>query len=90
MRQFILSKLYFVTAVLFAIILTVLALQDDLATRMILVVPVLVLFFGTLILFSLGYDQLSSVSFKQRGEKVKEEAYIKFVKDYYNGKKDTK
>ncbi len=53
-------KLHFLTSVLFAIAITIMAISDKLITRLLLMVASLVLFHATLIIFGIEYDQVQS------------------------------
>jgi len=66
--------------------LSLLTINENLNTRMIYLIPVLVLFFTSWVLFTVEYDKQRSVKWKQKEKKIIEKVYSKFVREYYEKK----
>ncbi|MEM4397941.1 MAG: hypothetical protein QW757_04955 [Candidatus Woesearchaeota archaeon] len=75
-------KSYFISSILFSVILTLLAMNESLFYRMFLLVIVLVLFFITIILFALEYDKENMKAWNKKELKLKEEMYLSFFDKY--------
>jgi hypothetical protein len=71
-------KYHFISSFLFVIALLSLVTSDKLGTRMMLMSAVLVLFYITLMLFSVDYDKESRAQWKNKEKKLIEETYVKF------------
>lgn len=76
-------KLHFLTSVIFAIIYGIQVIVNDKFTRMKLIVPVLVLYYATLLLFSVEYDKTRIKQWRKKEKKLIERTYSRFVKEYY-------
>jgi hypothetical protein len=72
--------------VLFAVFLALLALSTDFKQRMLYLIPCLVLFYGTIVLFSLEYDKASIHAWKKKEKSLIEETYSKYVTNYHKKK----
>jgi hypothetical protein len=70
-----------------AIDIALMAVSTNEKTRYILLIPAMVLFYSTLILFSVEYDSLMMKQWKRSEEKVKKEAYISSFIEYLKEKK---
>jgi hypothetical protein len=71
-------KYHFISSFLFVIALLSLVTSDKLGTRMMLMSAVLVLFYVTLMLFSVDYDKESRTQWKNKEKRLIEETYVKF------------
>ncbi len=77
-------KFHFVASILFVITLSFLAINKNLNTRMLLLVPVLVLFYATIIFFGLEYEKEKQALWQKRQKKLVEETYERFFKNKKN------
>ncbi|NTV23063.1 MAG: hypothetical protein HGA85_01650 [Nanoarchaeota archaeon] len=75
-------KYHFITSVLFAVSVSLMTLAQDIRTRMLLLFPVLILFYATFIVFSIEYDRERSANWKQKEKQVIENTYIKFLREH--------
>jgi hypothetical protein len=83
-------KWYFLSSVLMAGIIAMMAVYNNQTVRYILVIPSIVLFYASLILFAVEYDRLMMKQWKKNEEKVKENAYVEFFQSYIQEKKTFK
>ena len=65
-------------------LIAVLALSDEKQVRMLLVVPILVFFESTFLLFQVEYDKRSMVAWKEKEKQIEEELALKLVRYYKN------
>lgn len=79
-------KFHFLTSIMFAIVYAIQVLVDDKMLRMKLLVPGLVLFYATLILFSVEYDSKGIKEWRRKEKKLIERTFSRFVKMYYDNK----
>jgi membrane protein implicated in regulation of membrane protease activity len=79
-------KFHFLSSIAFAVAVALMALAGSLYTRMLLLVPVLLLFYVTWILFAIEYERHKSGLWKKKEKKIIEETYSKFVRNYHKTK----
>ena len=75
-------KFSFFVSIIFAIVVSILALSNDRKTRIMLLILVILLYYTYQILFAMEYDSMRSKEWKKRENKILEEAYLKFYKDF--------
>ena len=74
----------FITSILFTLIYSLQIITKEMKIRMNLIVPVMILFFATFLLFAIEYDKKRSLMWKSKEKKLIEKVYGKFVKVYLN------
>ncbi len=79
-------KFHKVCSILAAAILGYLILVQDQFTRMLLAIPVLVLFYVTLILFGLEMEKQKRKNWDSKKDKLIEEIYSDIISEYYKRK----
>jgi len=73
-------NLHFISSIVFALLLGLLAINDNLMSRMLLLVPVLSLFYLTMFFFGLEYNKIQEQKWKSKKKKLIEETYLRFFK----------
>lgn len=66
---------------------TLMAIAEKTFTRYVLLIPVLICFYVTLILFTIDYDRMMIKQWKIKENKNVDAAYLEFVRKYYEDKK---
>ena len=79
-------RYHFITSILFTVMYTIQVIIKDRVKRMNMIVPVLVLFYVTFILFSIEYDKKMITSWKRQEKKIIDRTFSKFIKLYYKNK----
>ena len=79
-------KYHFIMSILFVIVYTVQVITQDLTKRMNMIVPVLVLFYATFILFTMEYDKRMITSWKRQEKKIVKRTFSRFINMYYKNK----
>ncbi|MFH2021299.1 MAG: hypothetical protein ABIJ34_07835 [archaeon] len=77
-------KFHFITSILFAVFIGMLAITEEKTARMIYLVPVLVFFYATILLYSLEYDAQGRNLWKKKERKLIDETYTRFFKEKNN------
>jgi archaellum biogenesis protein FlaJ (TadC family) len=80
-------KFHFITSIIFAVFLGMLAITEDNLSRMFYLVPVLIFFYATIVLYSVEYDAQGNQMWKKKERKLVEETYLKFFKDRQRSRK---
>ncbi|MBT3463524.1 hypothetical protein HOD20_01885 [archaeon] len=79
--------LHFIASILMIILLSLMSLNNSLKTRMIYIVPIIVLYYTTFMLFSFDYDKKMIERWKVKEDKLKNtlnvESIEKYLKDKY-------
>jgi hypothetical protein len=73
-------------SILFAILYAFQMLIPSQKTRIFLMVPILILYYATFILFGMEYDKRMIEEWKKKEKKVVEDSYGEFVRRYHNNK----
>ena len=74
-------KIHFALTVLFAAFVAVLAMSQDLKTRMLLTVPVMVLYFTAMLTMIVEYDRQEMKNWEIKKRKLIEDTYVRFFKE---------
>ncbi len=80
-------KLHFLCSLIFTALLAYMVTNNSLNTRMLLIVPVLVFFYLTLVLFTIDYDKENMAVWHRKEKKLLEDTYTEFVRKYYRKEK---
>lgn len=80
-------KLHFISSIICAVLITLMAINHDEFTRYVYLVPILISFFMTTVLFAIEYDKNMVKRFKIMKKTAESDAYAKFVSEYYSDKK---
>ena len=83
-------KWYFLSSILTAGVIALMAVYNSQEMRYILVIPAIILFYASFILFAVEYDRMMMRQWKKNEEKVKENAYVEFFQNYILEKEITK
>ncbi len=83
-------KAYFASAIGFVILYTFQIMKPSLQSRMILIVPVLLLFYITLFSFMLEYEKKGREMWRKKEKKLIESSYSKFSLAYFRRRDFTK
>ncbi|MFW6450107.1 MAG: hypothetical protein ACOCZ6_03565 [Nanoarchaeota archaeon] len=81
-------RYHFISSIVTIIVFTLAVTLQSFEIRVILLIPSLILFYLTLFLFAVDYDQLSMKEWEKKEKKVYEEAYLDFVEEYYKKSKN--
>ncbi|MFH0875008.1 MAG: hypothetical protein V1859_03660 [archaeon] len=74
-------KFQFISSIIFALLLVYMATNESFNARIILLIPLLVLFYLSIILFGIEFDRQCSNVIKSKVEHAKKEAYESFVRE---------
>ena len=80
--------LHFLSSVLFTIVFMLQVINPDLEARMKLIPAVIVLFYATLVFFSLDYEKRRRKAWERKKRKLIEEVYSRFVKMFLERKQE--
>lgn len=69
-------KFHFISSIFFAIFISLLAINEDSFYRMLLLIPCLILFYLTLIVFAYEYDKEKNRLWVKKENRLKEEIYL--------------
>ena len=73
-------KLYFVGSIIFAILATGMAINENASARSNLLIPVLILYFMNFILFTVEYDNERQKQWRIKEKRLIEKIYLRFFK----------
>ena len=79
-------KFHFITSIIFAVFLGMLTITEEKVSRMFYLVPVLIFFYATIILYSIEYDNQCNQMWKKKEKKLVEQTYLRFFKEKGNPK----
>jgi Sec-independent protein secretion pathway component TatC len=74
-------KNYLVISIAFAALAAVIALSDDRKERLMLLIPLLIIYYLSFVFFSYDYDRQSMLSWKKKEKKVIEDTYTRFFEN---------
>jgi hypothetical protein len=74
-------KLHLITSIVFAVVAMFLAISDNKSERLLLLIPLLVLYYLGFVFFSVEYDKMNIQNWKSKEKKVIEDTYEKFFQD---------
>lgn len=83
-------KLHFISSIVCAALITIMAINPDEFTRYVYLIPILISFFGTIVLFAVEYDRNMVKRYGVMKKTAEDDAYTRFVKEYYSGKNSKK
>ncbi len=81
-------KFHFISSIFFAVCISLLVLNPDPNKRMLYLVPTLILFYATFMLFSLEYDRERMKAWRKKEKSLIEDTYSKFVSESYKNSKN--
>ena len=79
-------KLHFIISIVFVVVLTLLATNSSVDTRMLMLVACMVLFYITIIVFGVEMEKEKRTMWHQKEKKLIEETYARFVSEYHQTK----
>lgn len=74
-------RMHFLTSIAFVLFLSGAAMHPDLNARMLMMVPSLIMFYATLVLFGMEYEKDRSLFWKKKEKKLVEETYLRFFSE---------
>jgi hypothetical protein len=74
-------KFHFITSIVFAVVAMFLAISDNKSERLLLLIPLLVLYYLGFVFFSVEYDKENIQNWRNKERKVIEDTYEKFFQD---------
>lgn len=80
-------KPHFLSSIIFTVLYTIQTITPSLKTRMNLIAPVMILFFGTFVLFIIDYEKTGRKAWSKKEKKLIESSYEKFYMTYLISKK---